>query len=160
MKRYGKTVHMRLALLLLALPLAAQTPTAVAPANLPKVVLSTGGGFASPGGAFSYISESSLVLPQGTYATVSQEYTLLHGQVQSCTFAGVSKPMYQFSVFTIGVTGLGGGCTSSSGATNGAGSGQGFLHIRWGKLAFGNILTASKNTVGGYKVTLGFSWSQ
>jgi len=137
--------------------LAAQSP---APQELPKVILTTGGGFASPNGKFAYISESSLILPQGTYATVSQEYSIIKGVVQSCTFAGITKPLYQFSIFTIGLTGLGGGCNSTGGDTSGAGSGQGFLHVNWGKMPFGNVITVAKNTSGAYKVTLGFTWSK
>ena len=142
-----------LATFLLAVALGvAQTPQ-----EPPKYILSGGGGFASPNGKFAYVSESSLILPQGTYATVSQEYTLIKGAVQSCTFAGISKPIYQWSLLTIGLTGLGGGCTSSSGDTAGAGSGQGFLHVKWGHLPFGNVITAAKNSNTGFKVTLGFT---
>lgn len=147
-------------LFLLVLPLFGQVPVTPVAATLPKIVLTGGGGFASPSGKFVYISESSLVLPQGTYATVSQEYTLIKGLVQSCTFAGVSKPIYQFSVFTVGLTGLGGGCNSTNGISSGVGSGQGFLHIKWGKTHFGNVFTITKNTNSSYKLTLGWSWSQ
>lgn len=138
----------------------APLPALPAPTMLPKFFVSGGGGFASPSGSFAYASESSLVLPQQTYATVAQEYTLIKNQVQSCTLAGLSKPMYQLSVVTLGVTGLGGGCTSSSGDSSPAGSGQVFLHIRWGRLPIGNLLAFRKNTNSGWKVTLGFSWGQ
>ncbi len=70
------------------------------------------------------MSESTLVLPQQTYATVALEYTLVKGQVQSCTLAGLTKPMYQLSVITLGLTGLGGGCTGTNGKASAAGSGQ------------------------------------
>lgn len=142
-------------LFLLTLPIFGQVST-----TLPKVILTGGGGFMPPSSKFAYVSESSLVLPQGTYATISQEYTLTKNVIQSCTFAGVSKPLYTFSVFTVGLTGLGGGCNSTSGSTSSAGSGQGFLHIRWGKTHFGNVLTVAKNTNSSYKLTLGWSWSQ
>jgi len=145
-------------LLLSAASLWAQDSSPAPQAStLPKIVLTAGGGFASPNGKFAYVSESSLVLPQGTYATISQEYTIIKGVVQSCTFAGATKPMYQFSVVTVGLTGLGGGCTSSAGDTSGAGSAQGFLFIKWGHLPFGNVITAMKNSNTGFKVTLGFS---
>ena len=148
-------------LLLLALPLWPQSALPLpAPTMLPRTFVSSGGGYASPGGSFAYISLSTLALPQNTYATVAQEYTMQKGQVQSCTFAGVSKPLYQFSVFTIGLTGLAGGCNSTNGGSAPAGSGQGFLNIRWWKLPESNLITVMKNTTGGWKVTLGFSWGQ
>lgn len=156
------------ALLFLASSLAlAQAPPAdpaplplPAPTMLPKFFVSAGGGFAEPSGKFAYMSESTLVLPQQTYATVAQEYTLVKGQVQSCTFGGLSKPLYQLWIVTAGITGLGGGCTSSSGDTAPAGSGQVFLNIPWGPLPVGNIITFRKNTNTGWKVTLGFSFGR
>lgn len=132
-----------------------------APTMLPKYFVSAGGGYATPGGKFAYVSESSLVLPQQTYATVAQEYTIdKNHQVQSCTFVGISKPMYQLWGITLGVTGLGGGCTSSSGDSSPDGSGQIFLNIPWWKLAEGNVITFRKNTNSGWKVTLGFSFGK
>lgn len=153
-----------LILLGFAASLGAQTGPAPlgipAPTDLPKYILTAGGGYASPGGKFAYTSASALVLPQQTYTTVAQEYTLIKGQVQSCTFAGLTKPIYQLSIITIGLTGLGGGCNSTDGATSAAGSGQGFAYIRWGKLPIGSVVTVMKNTDSGWKATLGFSWSQ
>ncbi len=143
--------------LLLAASLWAQTPAPGAPQDLPKVIITVGGGFASPNGKFAYVSESSLILPQGTYATISQEYSIIKGVVVSCTFAGATKPMYTFSIVTIGITGLGGGCNSTNGDTSGAGSAQGFLHFKWGHLPFGNVITAQKNSNSGFKITLGFT---
>ncbi len=135
--------------------------TLPAPTMLPKLFVSGGGGFANPGGSFAYVSESTLVLPQQTYATVALEYTLVKGQVQSCTLAGLTKPMYQLSVITLGLTGLGGGCTGTNGKASAAGSGQPFFYVRWGKLPMGNVVTFIKNTDGtGWKVSLGFSWSK
>ncbi len=157
--KFAATFLLGAAVLAAQSTVAPQDP-AFTPTMLPKYIVTAGGGFASPNGKFAYISESSMVLPQQTYATVSQEYTLIKGQVQSCTFAGLTKPMYQFSVVTVGLTGLGGGCTSSSGETSGAGSAQGFLHIRWGKLPLGNVVTVMKNSNSGFKVTLGFSGSR
>lgn len=143
-----------------AVPPVAGIPVA-SPSDLPKYVITAGGGYASPGGSFAYTSASALVLPQNTYTTIAQEYTLIKGQVQSCTFAGITKPIYQFSIITIGLTGLGGGCNSTNGTTSAAGSGQGFAYFRWGRLPFGNVVTVMKNTDGsGWKATLGFSWSQ
>lgn len=136
------------------------TPAPQVSQDLPKYILTVGGGFASPNGKFAYVSESSLVLPQGTYLTVSQEYSIVKGQVQSCTFAGAAKPLYRFSVITAGVTGLGGGCNSTVGDSSAAASGQGFLHINWGRLPFGNVITVQKNSNTGYKVTFGFTWSK
>lgn len=125
----------------------------------PKIIVTGGGGFASPNGKFAYASESTFV-GAATYTTVAVEDTLIHGNVESCTLAGISKIMYQFSILSIGITGLGGGCTSTTGSAIGAASGQGFLDIRWGKTAFGNMLTVTKNTSGGWKATLGFRWAQ
>lgn len=124
----------------------------------PKYIVTGGGGFASPSGKFAYASESTYV-GQGTYATVAQEYTTLHGQVESCTFGGASKLLYQWSLVTVGLTGLGGGCQSTNGSAGGAASGQGFLDVRWGKLPFGNTITAEKTSVGGFKITVGFHFS-
>lgn len=131
-----------------------------APTMLPTTFVSGGGGFASPSGKFAYASISTLALPQQTYATGVVEYTLVKGQVETCTFGGVSKPMYQVSFITAGLTGLGGGCNSTNGNSAVAGSGQIFLYFRWGKLPLGNVLTFMKNTNSGFKVTLGFSLSK
>jgi hypothetical protein len=137
----------------------AATPTASNVTWFPKLVLTAGGGFSSPNGKFSYASESSY-LGAGTYATVAIEETIINKQVQTCTLAGVTKPMYQFGLFTVGLTGLGGGCTSTSGAATGSASGQGFVDLRWGKHPYGNTLTATKNTTGGWKATLAFRWAK
>lgn len=131
-----------------------------APTMLPKTFVSAGAGYASPGGSFAYVSFSTLMLPQNTYLTTAQEYTMQKGQVQSCTFAGVSKPLYQLSVLTIGLTGLGGGCNSTNGDSAPAGSGQGFLDAKWGKLPISSLITVMKNTTGGWKATIGFSWGK
>lgn len=131
-----------------------------APTMLPNLFVSGGGGYASPGGTFAYTSVSTLALPQQTYLTGAVEYTLVKGQVESCTLGGMTKPMYQLSIITVGVTGLGGGCQSTTGSASLVGSGQGFLYFRWGKLPIGNVLTVLKNTNTGWKVTLGFSWSR
>lgn len=145
---------MRTALLLIALPLAAQTM------RLPKVLITGGAGFASPNGKFAYASESSLLLPQNTYTTIAWEDTIIKGQVQSCTLAGVSKPLYQFGWTTVGLTGLGGGCTSTTGAATGTMSGQAFLHVGFGTKPWGVVFTAVKNSSGGFKATIGLAWSQ
>ena len=106
------------------------------------------------------MSESSF-LGAGTYATVAIEETIINKQVQTCTLAGVTKPMYQVGVLTAGITGLGGGCTSTAGSATPQGSGQGFLDISLGKSrAWGLVLTATKNTTGGWKATLAFRWAK
>ena len=144
----------------------AQSPTA-APVQpsltnvtfLPKLVVTGGGGFASPNGKFGYVSESTYV-GAGTYATVAIEDTIVKGNVESCTLAGVTKPLYQLSVFTAGLTGLGGGCTSTAGTSTATGAGQAFLDVQWGKLPLGNTITVMKLTTGSFKVTIGFRWAK
>jgi len=120
----------------------------------PKTVVTAGGGYSSPNGKFAYYSESHYV-SQGTYGTIAIEEEIIGGKVVQCALGGATKLLYQFGLFTLGMTGLGGGCGSAV-----AGSGQGFLDVRWGKLAYGNTVTVTKNTSGGWKVTLGFRWAQ
>lgn len=124
----------------------------------PSVLVTGGGGFASPNGKFAYESVSKLIGPQSTYLTEAQEFTIVKGQVESCTFAGASKSLYQWSFLTIGLTGLAGGCNSTSGSSAMAGSGQGFALVRFGKSPWGVVFSAMKNTTGGFKVTAGMSW--
>lgn len=129
---------------------------ALAPTMLPKTIITAGGGYSSPGGTFAYASFSTLTLPQQTYVTGAIEYTLVKGQIQTCTLAGLTKPLYQFWYVTFGLTGLGGGCMSTSGSSSPIGSGQPFLYFRFGKLPFGAVVAGTKNTDGsGWKVTLG-----
>ena len=127
---------------------------------LPKFIVTGGGGFTSPNGKFVYGSESNY-LGSGTYTTVAVEETLVSGKFESCTLAGITKSMYQYSYFTVGLTGLGGDCVATTGTAAVAGSGQGFLDVRFGKTPFGLTLTGTKNTNGGgVKVTLAFRWAQ
>ena len=145
-------------------PVPTAAPAAVlSPTNikwLPQHVYTAGGGFASPNGKFAYLSESTFI-GAGTYATVAIEDTIVAGKVSSCTLAGVTKPLYQFGFLTVGLTGLGGGCTGGgTGNSMPAGEGQAFLDCRWGKLPIGNTITAMKLTTGGFKVTIGFRWAQ
>ena len=144
----------------------AQTPTAApVPLSLtnvtylPKLVITGGGGFASPNGKFGYVSESSYI-GAGTYATVAIEDTITKGVVQQCTLAGITKPIYQVNILTAGLTGLGGGCTSTAGTSTAAGAGQAFLDVQWGRLPLGNVVTVMKLTTGGYKLTIGFRWAK
>jgi hypothetical protein len=147
-------------------PAAAPSPSpgaaaAVTPAAtwLPKFIFTGGGGFTSPNGKFAYYSESTYV-GSGTYSTFAQEYTIINGQVQSATLAGVTKPLYQFGQITVGLTGLGGGSVSTSGSTAAVASGQVFVDIRIKKTAWGATLTGTKNSTGGWKFTLAPRWAQ
>lgn len=141
-------------------PTAAPVPSSLTNVTyLPKVVVTGGGGFSSPNGKFAYASESTYI-GAGTYATVAIEDTITKGVVQSCTLAGVTKPVYQVKVLTAGLTGLGGGCTSTAGTSTAAGAGQAFLDIQWGKLPLGNVVTVMKLTTGGYKLTIGLRWAK
>jgi hypothetical protein len=138
----------------------AATPLASNVTYLPKMIITAGGGYASPNGKFGYASQSTY-LGAGTYATVAIEDTISKGgTVQSCTLAGVTKPQYQLSFMTFGMTGLGGGCTSTNGSATASGSGQIFLDFRFGKSAWGLIVTAMKSTTNGFKVTLAPRWAQ
>lgn len=126
----------------------------------PSVIISGGGGFASPSGKFAYYSISKATGVQNTYLTAAQEYTLVKGEIQSCTLAGASKPVYEFGWLDIGLTGLAGGCSSTDGKASVAGSGQVFALLHFGKSPFGMVVTALKNNTGGYKVTLAPSWGK
>jgi len=126
----------------------------------PSVIISAGGGFASPNGKFAYYSISKATGIQNTYLTAAQEYTIVKGQVQSCTLAGASKPIYEFGWLDIGLTGLAGGCSSTDGKASVAGSGQVFGLLHFGKSPLGIVVTALKNNTGGYKVTLAPSWGK
>ncbi len=140
-------------------PVAQSITSATAVTWLPKFIITGGVGFASPNGKFVYGSESSY-LGSGTYTTVAVEETLIKGTVESCTLAGITKPLYQYSYFTIGLTGLGGGCVATTGNASPMGSGQGFLDIRFGRTAYGIVLTGTKNTSGGWKFTIAPRWAQ
>lgn len=126
----------------------------------PSVIISAGGGFASPNGKFAYYSISKATGIQNTYLTAAQEYTIVKGHVESCTLAGASKPIYEFGWLDIGLTGLAGGCSSTSGQAAVAGSGQVFALVHFGKSPLGIVITALKNNTGGYKVTLAPSWGK
>jgi hypothetical protein len=158
------------ALLILSGFLAAQTPTPVSvppapapvipvPTWLPKEVDSAGVGFSSPSSKFAFVSRSTY-LGQATYWTIAIEDTFNHKNVTTCTLTGVTKLLYQYRWFTVGATGLGGGCTSTDGTTSAAAAGQPFVDVRWGKTAFGNTITATKQTAGGWKLTLDFRRAQ
>jgi hypothetical protein len=140
----------------------AQSPPPVlpSPTMLPTTIYSAGGGFASPNGKFAYASVSRLALPQQTYVTGAIEYTMINGTIQTCPLGGFTKPIYQLSIVTVGMTGLGGVCTNPEGKNTAAGSGQAFAYIRWGKLPIANVVTVMKNTDTGFKVTLGFAFGQ
>lgn len=123
----------------------------------PNVLVSAGGGFSSPSGKFAYYSISKATGVQNTYLTAAQEYTISKGKVQSCTLAGVSKPIYQFGALMIGITGLGGGC-DTNGNVRPAASAQAFLLVHKG--AWGGVLTGMKNSDSGYKLTFAPTWGK
>lgn len=163
--RSGVSLHMTRALLLLAFcsALSAQTATPLSSGAIPwtpKIIVSGGGGFVSPNGKFIYASESTYI-GAATWTTVATEQTLIHGQVTSSTLAGVTRALYQFGPVTVCITGLGGGSTSTSGSAGAAWSAQGCVDVRWGKTAYGNVVTAMYDSASkGVKVTLGFRWAQ
>lgn len=131
---------------------------------LPKLYGSVGGGAVIPGkGRFAYES-ISLFLGQETYATSVQEFTITNGTVQTCTMAGVSKVAYQFGFISIGITGLAGGCNSTSGSSGGAGAAQGFASFHLGKTGFSVVATGDKTFTAdgrqGVKATLGVSYGK
>lgn len=147
----------------------AAVPAAVAlPASgisyLPKFYGSVGGGGTVPGkGRFAYESISAY-LGQETYATTVQEFTLAKGAVQSCTMAGLSKPLYQFGFLTLGITGLGGGCSSTAGTSGAAGAAQGFASFHLARTGFSVVATGDKTfTTDGrqaVKLTLGVAYGK
>jgi len=131
---------------------------------LPKFYGSAGGGAVVPGsGKFAY-EAISVYLGQQTYATTVQEFTISKGTVQSCTMAGISKVAYQFGFVSLGMTGLAGGCNSTSGSSGGAGAAQGFASFHLGKSGMSIVATADKTftTDGrqGVKATLGVSYGK
>ena len=132
---------------------------------LPRFYGSVGGGGIVPGhgGRFAYESISAYIGAQ-TYATTVQEFTISKGKVQSCTLAGVSKIMYQFGFVSIGLTGLGGGCNSTSGDSGAAGAAQGFASFHLGKSGMSIVATGDKTFTAdgrqGVKLTLGVSYGK
>lgn len=145
-------------IVLVVLGLAIAAPSRAQAAYTPNVLVTGGGGFASPNGKFGFESISKLTGPQDTYLTQVQEFTIAKGQVETCSFIGATKSLYRWSFVTIGLTGVGGGCNSTTGSSAPAGSGQGFALVRIRKSPFGLVFTALKNTSGGYKITAGMSW--
>lgn len=144
-----------------AAPVTVSIPIPSSPISYsPSVLVTGGGGFASPNGKFAYGSISTQTGPQSTYLTAAQEFTMVKGQVQSCTLGGLSKSIYQFGPALIGLTGLAGGCNSTSGTASVAASGQGFLLFRFRKTPYSVVITALKNTTGGFKVTAGMGWGK
>lgn len=142
-----------------ASPAPASIPLTTNVTWFPKTIIGGGGGFSSPNGKFAVASESSYI-GAGTYSTVAIEDVIVKGKIQSCTLAGITKPLYQLGPFTAGLTGLGGACQAPTGSADAAGSGQAFVDIRWGKLNWGNTIAVTKNTSDGWKVVLVFRWAQ
>lgn len=126
----------------------------------PNEIYSAGGGYAQSSGRFAYISYSH-ALTGNTYATVANEYTLIKGQVITCTYAGITQPLYEFGWLDVGLTGLGGGCSSTAGPASAVGSGQVFGHIHFGQKPFGLVISGMKDTNGsGFKITAAPSWAK
>jgi hypothetical protein len=153
----------------------AQTPATPASAAaavsnityLPKWYGSVGVGGAIPGNSrFAYESISAY-LGAATYATTVNQYTISNGKVQDCTLAGLTKALYQFRPLTIGTTGLGGGCSSTSG-DSAAGAVQGFASLRIRKSPISLVATGEKTWIAtgpgpnggkqGVQLTLGISY--
>lgn len=131
---------------------------------LPKFYGSVGGGAVVPGsGKFAYQAIAAYI-GKNTYATTVQEYTIVGGKITSCTMAGISPVLYQFGFLSIGLTGLGGGCSSSSGSGGMAAATQGFASFRLGHTGISIPITVDKTftTDGrqGVKATLGVSYGK
>lgn len=129
------------------------------PTYMPKYVVSTGGGAIVPGsgsGIFAYYS-ASVYLGQATYATMANEYTIIHGSVETCPLAGVTKALYQYGPLSLGTTGLAGACSSAP-----AGVIQGFGSYHFGKSAWSALVTATKPFTSGasqaVKLSIGIQW--
>ncbi len=125
----------------------------------PNILVSAGGGFASPNGKFGYYSISKAI-GQNSYATMAQQYTIVKGKIQNCALAGLSKEMYEFGPLVLGITGLGGGCEGFSGDATAAANAQAYAHFHFGKSAWGAVLTVMKTTNPGYQVTLAPTWGK
>lgn len=120
---------------------------------LPQYLVNAGAGATIPGsGRFAFWSVSTY-LGQQTYATAATEYTISKGQVSTCALAGVSKVMYQYGALSIGLTGLGGGCTNPSGSSPAA-SAQGFASLHFGKSSWSAVITGMKTSGEEFKLTL------
>lgn len=131
---------------------------------LPRWYGSLGGGAVVPGsGKFAYQAIAAYI-GKSTYATTVQEYTIVGGKITSCTMAGISPVLYQFGFLSIGLTGLGGGCNSSSGSSGMAAATQGFASFRIGHTGISIPVTADKTftTDGrqGVKATFGVSYGK
>lgn len=125
----------------------------------PDMLVSAGGGYASPNGKFGYYSVSKSV-GQNTYATMANQYTIVGGKLESCALAGLTKEMYQFGPLVLGLTGLGGGCEGFSGNAGAAGSAQAFAHIHFGKSPIGLAITGMKTTSPGFQTTIAPTWGK
>lgn len=142
---------------------APATPASTTTSYMPTTYFSLGGGALIPGsGKFGYESVSTY-LGVKTYATVANEFTIIQGKATECALVGVTKVEYEVSRFSLGVTGLGGGCFAST-SSGGAASVQGFMNYRIGKSNFsvvgtGNkILTSNGNSA--VKLTIGVSFGK
>jgi hypothetical protein len=156
---------MRLVLLLmLSAPLWAQSLPTSTIDYLPKWYGSLGAGAVIPGSSkFGYEAIATFV-GQASYVTAVNEYTFTKGTVQSCALGGVSKVLYQFGAFSIGTTGLAGGCTTVPTSGGAAAAVQGFLSYRVRKSGISLLLTGDKTfTVDGRqaaKLTFGVSYGR
>lgn len=149
-------------LLLLALPLCAQTP--VTPPVEPSQLFSLGAGGKGfgPTQIFGYYSISQHIAT-GTYTTEINEFVRLKGgSVGTCARAGISKVMWQFGSVSIGGVGDAGACESAVGSAGGAVSARGFLSYLIPKTHFHVIGTAETlKTAGGSTqptVTIGIGY--
>jgi hypothetical protein len=131
---------------------------------LPKWYGSAGGGTLIPGSSKFAYQAVAVFVGQASYLTAVTEYTFLKGQVQSCTLGGVSKVLYQFGAFSVGTTGLGGGCSTTTTSGGAAAAVQGFGSFHIGKGGFSVVATGDKTftTDGrqGAKITLGIAYGK
>lgn len=129
---------------------------------LPKFIVTGGGGIGvKPKDTFVYVSESNF-LGAGTYSTVVIEERFVNGQLTQCTKAGITKPMYQFGLFSAGLTGVGGGCVSSKQSASASATIQAFLDWRFTKKStYGLTFTGTRFTdTSGFQFTVAPRYAQ
>lgn len=129
---------------------------------LPKSIYTGGGGIGiKPSDKFAYVSMSNF-LGAGTYSTIVIEERYVNGALTQCTKAGITKPMYQFGLFTAGLTGVGGGCVSSGQSASASATVQAFLDWRFTKKStYGLTFTGTRFTdTSGFQFTIAPRYAQ
>lgn len=137
----------------------AQTPPTPPPASTcapePEQLYSVGAGMAGLGPVqpFGYYSVSQR-MTCGTYATQINEFARLKGgKVGTCALAGVSKVLWRFGPFAIGLVGDAGVCQTIQDSAGGALGQRSFISAKLGKTNFHLVGTAEGLKVAGSNST-------